>query len=264
MLDMRAGKVIKLSLAAVVAAFLLAAGLLYVQISRIPANYRPVRLTAAQKDQTAKDFWNSVLDFANAAQKNESFEWPVSQLELNRYLAAMDEIAAKPPSGKHGRVYRALEEARLAEPTVSLHNGILTLMVRSKEHNKVLSADVSFSFTGDKTLCVRLVGVRVGRLTLPISWGQSQLEEIKRLVPMKNRLKGNDSERLDGREPSGLSSQDLALVLEAILAGIDEEPISTELTWPVNKKRVQIEGIEISDGALRLHATPIGRKRSGD
>lgn len=151
----------------------------------------------------------------------------------------------------------------MAEPTVSLHNGILTFMVRSKEHNKVLSADVSFSFTTDKTLCVRLVGVRVGKLTLPISWGQSRLQEIKRLAPMKSRLRANNNERLGGRGSSGLSSQDLALVLEAILSAIDEEPISTELTWPVNEKPVQIEGVEISNGVLRLHVAPIGRKCRG-
>ena len=71
-------------------------------------------------------------------------------------FAIADEIAASRPSGKAGEVYRAMEKAGFIDPAVSLGDGILTVMVRSKEYDKVLSADVSFSFTADRKLRVRL------------------------------------------------------------------------------------------------------------
>lgn len=259
---MHAGKVFKRFLATVVAALGLTAGALYIQASRIPTEYRPAQLSAEQRERAADEFWNhKILDeFGNAAQKNEAFDWAMSGEQLNRYLAAMDEIAAKTPSVKPGVVYRGLEKVSLAEPAAALRDGILTLMVRSKRYDKVLSVDVSFSFTPDGRLCVRLGEARVGRLTLPDFWVQGQLKRLKHLIPAEGWANGEGTERSVRRALAGLSSRDVALVLGAVLSGINEEPIAAELTWPVNKKHVRIEAVEIAGGMLRLHVVPIGRK----
>ena len=61
-------------------------------------------------------------------------------------------------------------------------------------------------------------------------------------------------------------SKGVARFLAAVAAGIDSEPIATELTWPMNKKRIRINDIEIHDGKtpkhrkLILHVTPIFRE----
>lgn len=259
---MRLGKTIKLGLVVAGSAAAIAAGVIYIQASRIPRGYRPAQLSAEQKQQAAKEFLNRKIlhEFGNAAQRNEPFDWVITQDQLNRYLSAMDEIAASAPSAEPGMVYRGMEEAGLAAPAVLLQDGKVTLMVRSSRHQKILSADVSFAFTRDRKLRVRLLAARVGLLTLPDSWVRQRIEELRSAA-----LAGLGDSEQSGRSGGGLagfSSRDVGDVLAAVLAGIDREPISTELTWRVNKKHVRIEGIDIADGTLRLRVVPAGRKGS--
>ena len=155
-MPMRIGRAIRWFLICTLSLVGLSAVVMYVQASRIPADYLPVQLSARQKHQAVKEFWSKVQEFGNSTQMNEPFEWSVGQTELNRYLASMDEIAASTPSGEPGTVYREMEKAGLAEPAIALHDGVLTLMVRSKEHAKILSVDVSFALTDDKKLRVKL------------------------------------------------------------------------------------------------------------
>ncbi len=259
---MHASRVFKRFLLTVVAALILAGGVLYIQASRIPVEYRPAQLSAEQRQQAVDEFWNQkILDeFGNATQRNEPFDWALSAEQLNRYLAAMDEIAAKTPMVKSGTIYRGLEKAGLAEPAAAMGDGVLTLMVRSKEYDKVLSVDLSFRFTDDGRLRVRLGEARVGRLTLPDFWVRGRLERLKEMLPTKGWADKDSAGGSDSRRLMGIPSQDVAMVLTNVLAAINEEPIRTELTWPIKKKRVRIEAIEIADNSLRMHVVPIRRK----
>ncbi len=252
---MRARKVIKrLAVAAAVGVLVIAGGL-YVQSIRIPGNYRPARLSADQKKKTVKEFWSKVQDFGNAAQRNDPYEWSVKRVQLNRFLAAMDDIAASTPSGESGRVHRAMAEAGLAEPAIDLDDGSMTFMVRSTQHNRIISAELAFSINGEGRLVGTLSAMRLGRLPLPRWLVQERFQEAKGLLSLYNDL--NDGS--EGRSMAGLSAGDLARLLGGILGGIDGDPIKTELTWPLKKKRVRIDRIEIDEKRLKLQVVPIGR-----
>ena len=253
---MRLGKVIKLVSVGTAAGVLVTAALIYVETSRIPPEYRPVQLSAEQKDQAAKEFLNRKIlhEFGNAAQRNRGFEWTVTQEQLNRYLAAMDEIASSAPSVRPGTVYRRMDEAGLADPAVVLRDGVVRVMVRSVRYQKILSADVSLRFRGDGRLSVNLVQMRAGLIRLPGFWVRSRLEGLRGEI-----LEGQEDHGAKTRsseETFGLSSQGVGQVLRTVLGAIGQEPISTELTWRVNKRRVRIDEIEITDGLLRLHVVP--------
>lgn len=260
---MRTRKVFWWSLGGAIALLVIAAAVVYIQLSRIPANYKPARLTSAQKAQTVKDFWVKVQEFGNAAQKNEAFVWQVSQEELNRFLASMDEIAASTPYGKNGQVCDALEQSGLAEPAIALDDGTATLMVRSVEHNKIASANISFGFAGTGKLRLRLAGVRIGRQMLPDRWVEDQLGSLQKLLPPNVQGADEPGVSASARGLAGLSAEDITSLLETLLTAVDSEPISTELTWPVNDKKVRIDAIEIEAGLLRLHVVPVGRGGKG-
>jgi len=254
---MRAGKVLKRSALIGAAVAILIGVVLYVQASRLPPRYRPAQLTAAQKKQAAKAFYSKIVnEFATDAQRNEPYDWRVSEEQLNAWLASMDEIASKTRTGKAGEVYKAMARADLAGPSVALRDGVMTLMVRSTKYEKIISVDIAFTFTPAKKLRVHVRGLRLGRLAMPDSLMRSRLDEFKRL----SSSGGRDVDTVRSRAATaGISSDDVAAVLEAVLAAIDEEPISAELK--INKKRVRIEQIEIAAGTLRMHVVPVGRKK---
>jgi len=256
---MRLGKVIKVVFGGIVAGLLVTLLIIYVETSRIPPEYRPPQLSAEQKDQAAKEFLNRKIlrEFGNAAQLNEPFEWTVTQDQLNRYLAAIDEIASSAPSVRPGTVYRRMEEAGLADPAVVLRDGLVRLMVRSVRHQKVLSVDVSLHFTEDGRLAVRLVQMRAGLIRLPDFWVRSRLEGLRGEILAGREAREAETGSREGR--FALSSQGVGEVLIALLGAIEKEPISTELTWRVNRRHVRIDEIEITEGSLRLHVAPVGR-----
>lgn len=257
---MRARKTIKWFAIIVFALLICVSGTLYIQICRVPGQYHPARLTAEQRDRAVKLFWKKFLEeFNDGAQSGAPYVWSISEGQLNRWLGAADEIAASRPSGEAGEVYRAMERAGFTDPAVSLGDGILTVMVRSKEYDKVLSADVSFSFTADRKLRVRLEEARVGRLALPNAWVESRVGQLKRFGPGAEETNQLGERSGSGGERAGLSPQDVGAVLKTVLAAIDEEPIETELTWPVNRRRLRIVRVEIGDDMLRLHVVPLPR-----
>jgi len=237
---------------------------MYIQASRIPRYYRPARLTTEQKRQVVKDFWSRIQEFGNAAQDNTPYTWSVSEQQLNWYLAAMDEIAASTPAGQPGEIYRTLEQYGLGEPAVALRDGKLQLMVRSLEYQKVFSAILGLSFLPDKRLVVRLIDVRVGRLRVPRSWVQSHLDQMRADVVADQKDETNFDNPTEENSLSGFSPQDVGQVVREVLAAMDQEPIVPELTWPVKKKRVRIESIEMQDGVLTLSVVPIDRKKGSN
>jgi len=267
---MRKAKAATKLLVVIVLALLLGAAVLYLTASSIPSGYapNPGRLGHQARKRVAQDqFTPHILVFGNRAQKNEPFTWSASQDQLNNYLAAADEIAAIQPRRKRTRVHELMDKAGLADPFVALDDGVLTLMVRLKAYNKIVSADLSFSFTPAKELRVRLGGTRIGLLPIPDSVVRGRLKRLQRMLrarvarrrpaPEPGAAAGKRASGGDG--PAEMSADVVGGLLGAVIAAIDEEPISAELTWPVNRKSVRIEGIDIDDGLLTLHVVPIRR-----
>jgi hypothetical protein len=227
-----------------------AGAVLYYRASRVPANYAPAVLSEAQREQAAQDFYNRIVDFGNAAQYERPFTWSLDEQRVNWYLASMDEIAAQTPNGQPGRVNKAIAQAGFDRPAVRMADGVLTLMVRSSEYDKVLSVDLSPASQADGKLAVKLLAVRVGELTVPDSLVRGQLDQLRKLLdqPADRGGKGGSSD--------GVGSDDLGRLLAAILGTIDSEPIEPEITWPVNHKRVRIGQVDIRQGKLTLHVSP--------
>ena len=178
-------------------------------------------------------------------------------------IVALNEIAANMPGGKAGTVQKAMQRIGLTTPTLKLEKDVLTLMVRSAKYNKVISTDFSFSFTPDKKLRVSILQTRMGRLAMPDTFVRSHLEKLQNTL---KAARPSPKTKPASRRSSllvGLSSSQLGAVLAAVIAAVDQEPISTELLWPIRKKRVRVEGIEIDDLQLTLYVVPIDRITGG-
>jgi len=246
----RKSRIALLSVAAVAAGGALAA---YILASSVPSYYRPARLGEAEKDAAMREFRRRLMEFNNDGQKNEPFNWSVTQDQLNRYLESMDEIAVQ-GGAKPGSVHRAMESVGLAEPAVILDGGNVRLVARSLQYQKVVSIDLKLAIGPDSRLRVSLAGARIGRLPMPASLVRSLVE----------RLRGKFAQRPGGPATApaigGLDSAQVALVLQRVISAIDGEPISTEMTWRITtRKRVRVARIDIDAGRLTLHMVPVPR-----
>ena len=254
--------------AALVGVLLLTAGVLYYVASSVPAEYCPENLTPEQRKQAAKDFFNEhFAKFNNIAHNTTPAKWSITQKQLNAYLASMDEIAELPPDSRRNDVNKQLDSAGLAAPAAKLHDGVLTLMIRAKEYNKVISADIAFQSVEEGKLQVKLVAARVGNLTVPRGFVGDRLNELK--ASLIERMKRRQEERRDPTRhaaghratPTGASLEDVQRVLTGVISAIDEPPMRPEFVWPIGRKRVRIDKVEITEGQATLHITPLGRAK---
>lgn len=257
--------------AALLGVLLLVAGVLYYLASSAPAEYRPANLTAEQRKQVARKFADHFLDkFNGVVQKTVPGQWHITQDQLNWYLASLDEIAASRPGGHRSDVNRQLDVAGLAAPAAKLHDGVLTLMIRAKEYNKVISADIAFVSADDGKLQVKLVAARVGNLTVPKSFVGDRLGELKASLAEREKRRREERQELprndDRRRATvkGPSFEDVQKILTGVISAIDEPPMQPEFVWPIGRKRVRIDKVEITEKQATLHITPLGRaKRKG-
>jgi len=224
---------------------MVAAGLIYIQASRIPDNYRPAKLTLAEAEQATKEFARDVAQgFGNKVKMVEPFEWSITQSTANRYLAAMDEIAFHLPNGvKRGKINEEMAKLGLADPAVALDDGKVPLMIRSTTYGKILSAEVGVELLDDKKLKCTLTATRVGKMPVPSSF---LTDEIKALAA-----------KLAGKQ-----ADDISETLAELLAAIDGEPISPPDAWRIQGVKVGIEAVTIADGKLTLKVRPIPPKRN--
>ena len=236
----------------------LAGVVLYVLASRPPADYHPAQLTQKEKEQSARQFVSHISDFNNKAQKNEAFEWQITQEQLNSYLASADEIAANRLGGRRGEVRQALESAGLADPAVAMTDGVLTLLVRSSKHDKVVAADLAFRFTPDGRLAIRLTQTRIGQLPVPDRFLREQLQTVKEQLRRDQQKPVEPAAQASG---PGDSSEDVGRLIGAVIAAIDEEPITPELVGGLNHKKVRIEDLRLTPGKLTVRAVPIERNK---
>jgi len=223
---------------------MVAAGLLYIQASRIPDNYRPARLTKKEAHQAVGNFARDVTEgFGNKVKMVKPFEWSITQTTINRYLAAMDEIAFNLPNGvKRGHIDAEMAKLGLADPAVALEDGKVALMVRSTTYRKILSAEISVDLVEGDKLKFTLNATRIGKLPVPSGFLTGRIEALSR--------------KLTGERSYGISE-----TLAELLSAIDGEPINPPDKWRIQGIKVAIEAITIANGKLKLKVRPIPPSR---
>jgi hypothetical protein len=234
------GKKIVLSLVWTLVGLMIVAGVLYIQASRIPDNYHPAKLTQKEAGKATHNFARDIAEgFGNSVKMVEPFEWSIKQSTVNRYLAAMDEIAFNLPNGvRRGYINDEMAKLGLADPAVAFEDGKVTLMVRSTTYRKILSAEISVDLVADNKLQFTLNATRIGKLRVPSGFLRGKLKAL--------------SKRLTGERADNISE-----TLAGLLSAIDGEPISPPETWRIQGIKVAIEGITIAGGELKLKVRPI-------
>ena len=223
---------------------MLATAVVFLLASSVPDDYSPLQLLPQERKETAeRSFVDAhAIPFLNAAMDVKPFYHEVREEELNQYLASLDEIANLRPGHQAGGVYAAMDEAGLADPMVKIRDGIITLMIRTKKANKVVSLDVRLTMT-DAGLVVTLDAVRIGRMPVPKSWVDGSLALLRDALAQQD---------LDEE----VSERDLDRLLGAVVGGIGGEPLDTTLKF--RKKRFRkIDEVSVTDGVIRIHVTPM-------
>jgi len=247
---MRAGRVIRRVLLGLVATVALAAAVAYLLASRVPEGYRPARLSREQKGEQVQHFVHEGLRFMDEGEKVQPFRWSIGEDALNRYLESMDEIAFQ-INAKRGQAYRMMEKAGLSDPAVSLRGGVVRLMARSAEYEKIVSVGLRLEITPQRKLRVRLAGAWIGQLPVPRALLRGQIERLRSAV-------GTQPVRSAPSIRSAASAAPVGRVLQQVIGAVDGEPINTVMTWKVQtRKRVRVVGIDVDGGQLTLHVEPV-------
>ena len=259
-------KIIKRTVITVFSSLALTAVTLYLLASWIPSGYKPAQLTEGRKDMVMKDFFIQVQEFGNNAQSEETFSISFTEKQINEYMASMDAIATLRPNVKHGAVYRIMDKVGLAEPAVVLLDGVMTIMVRTRRYEKVLSAGLTFDFVEDGRLKIGLSGAYVGRAPVPEAIIRDRLAVLKVLLRRQMDKVRATTKPIKRAAMIGFSTRDIARIIRAAITAIDEAPIGIEdLTGKVNKAHIRITDIDIADGRITMHFKRVekDRKREG-
>ena len=230
---------------------MLVTAIVFLVASSVPPAYLPYRLNHKEQKDAAKHFVDKHgFVFLNKVMENQPFTHSITESDLNMYLAALDEIAFL-RLGKQGakqkseQVLYAMDKAGMVDPVVKIDNNILTMMVRWKGINKVISLDLLFEFDDDDRMGVVLDQVRVGRMPVPQSIINDSLTALKEAA--RNRPKTEE-----------VAPEDLDALLAAILGAIGEEPIPATIRF--SRKRLRrIRNVELEDGVIKIHVVPVLR-----
>lgn len=255
-------KTIRCTAITLVALVMLAALAVFLLASWKPSGYKPIPLSDGEKHKVASNFFNKVvIEFINLARSDEPFSLAFTQKEMNQYLASIDHIAALRPPVKHGEVYKVMDQVGLAEPAIHLKDGVLTVMVRTRDHEKVLSAGLTFTFGEDASLKIDLHSAYIGRAPVPKALVRNRLQPVKAILRKqmeKIQTTSTQPTRPRGLVLVGFSSRDIARVIRGTIMAIDEEPIpSGDLISKTNGHRIRITGIDIKDRKMTLRFIPV-------
>lgn len=249
---MRVWNLIKWLIISLFIGILCAVGILYLLASRVPADYKPARLTNEQTRQYAKELVNRYLnEFADQAGQLKPFAWSITQKQMNNYLASMDEIAFLAGRDR-GELYKSMDRGDFGftEPAAAMDDGVLTLMVRTRDYGKILSVGLSLTVTDDQKLKVELVHARIGIVPLPVALVRPLLRE------QKGQLFGSDED-----DSGGNSAGSITKGLGAVMAAIDEEPIPVVFQAKPSMQWVRLADITIDDGVMKLHVVPASKPK---
>ncbi len=255
-------KTIKYTVIAIVALVMLVALGIFLLASWKPSEYEPIRLSDGQKHEVASKFINKVVNaFLEGGQSDGPFSLTFTQDQMNRYLTSMDHIATLRASVKHGDVYKLMDDVGLAEPVVHLPDGVLVIMVRTRDYEKVLSAGLTFTFNEDESLKIDLHSAHIGRVPVPKALVRNRLQPVKAIL--REQMEKMQPASTRPTKPKGFvlvgfSSRDIARVIRGTIMAIDEEAIpASDLVSKTGGGRIRITGIDIKDRKMTLHFTPV-------
>lgn len=251
---MSTGKIIKRGIAFVAVAIILVCVILYIQANRAPKSYQPRQLTPEQREREALTFINQKIfqEFNNeGVQLGRPYEWSITEEQANRALASMDEIAfgLGGPVNSRGSIQREMDRAGVSGPAISLRDGKLGLMAYSRQFDKVLGAELSFSFNPEGKLLVRLEDVRIGRLPMPHSMIDQKIDSLRQM--MSGAIPPSPQ-----KSPGNISSEDIGRIMVAVFSAVNGQPIVPEFKCPGNRM-VRVDDIRIANGTLTLHIRPV-------
>ncbi len=245
-------KKIILRLIAIVALLLIASVvIIYIQASRTPDDYHPMKLSKDELAKTAGKFvQHVVLDFSNNAQRIKPFEWQISEEQINRYLASIDEIAFLRAGRKRGEVNSAMRSVGMAGPMIKLADGTVTFMITLTDLNKVASIELGAELTEDKSLKLGITCARIGKMRVPKGVLVGPLRKLR--GKLENKQTAN----------SDMNNADkIANVLAILLAAMDDKPIKPEKIWRIKRIRIALDSLAISENGVKIKVRPIGPTR---
>jgi hypothetical protein len=237
---------------AILAGAALALGLLlYFLAASSPSSYRPSVLSPEQQDQSMHEFINHIQDFGNQAGAGLPFTWTLTEAQANAYLASMDLIGEL--TNKPIQPLAQMKRYGLSEPAVAMRDGVLTLMIRSDRHKKVISADFGVHFDSNGDLAGRIEQMRIGMVPVP----QSLLEKGRKRLQEELAWRLKDAQKHGDAQLGPVPVSRLAKLMETLNEILQGEHVKPEVVWPLGKHRVRIDKVDISEGKLTIRALPI-------
>ncbi|HPS51925.1 MAG TPA: hypothetical protein PLK08_00065 [Phycisphaerae bacterium] len=233
----------------VVLALMLLLAILFLMASTVPGDYGPFQLTQQERKEAAQDFINKHgAPLLVQIRRPEPFEHTITEDELNYYFASLEEIAFLKPAKRNQErktsgVYEAMDAAGFADPAVRLDDGVMTLMVRSRAANKVISVDIGFDMTDDRHLLISIKSVRIGKLAVPQTLVAGSINTFKTAVGPQDAITEE-------------SLRDLDSIIANVIAKINDKPFPTE--FKLGSKRLrEIRDFKIDDGKLTVKIVPV-------
>lgn len=217
-----------------------------------PAAYQPFQLTQQAQSQTADAFMERCIAFADGIrQPNKPYSFTIEEDEMNQYLASLDQIAfltysSEDVSRRPSELVEAMDRVGIVDPVVDMQDGLLSILVRTKNGNKIVSIDVSFEFADDEQMFIRLDGVRIGKLPISRTFVEGSLERLQESVG-----------HVEGQMEAS-SIQNMDMVLGEVIRSIGGGAVSTRLPFSESRPK-RIRDIEITDRALTIHFVPAER-----
>ena len=237
-------------LAVLLATAAIAGGALYLLAIRIPCYYKPLRLSAAEQEDGMRHFVNHISRFCSRAGAGKAFTWALTADQANEYLASMDAIAALPGRPLHPSA--RLAEAGFEDPALAMRDGVLTIAMRSRRHNKILSLDLRFESNDAGELTARIAAARIGSLPVPRGLLDEHIRQARH--ELHRRLAAASARPDDRVGPIRLD--ELTAVLRRLMEMTDGKYVRPVVVSPIGRHRVVIQDIEISDGRLTLRCRP--------
>jgi RNase P/RNase MRP subunit p29 len=214
-----------------------------------PDEWEPYQLRNEDQRVIANRFATRMInELVNGLRDIKPFSFTIHEEEMNEYLASLDEIAFLTYSQdevarKSSELVAAMDKVGIADPVVDMRPDTLTLMVRTKKGNKIISLDLVFEFTDDEQMYVKLDGVRLGLLPLPQGFVSGSLEKVQGAI-------GGG-----GGELNESSVKDMDRIVGGLISGIGGEPLPTRLPI-VESRPKRIRDIEIDEQKLTIHFVP--------
>ncbi len=246
----------------------------YLLASLIPPTYQPERLSEYDKRQATMRFYNKAGEFRNHSQTREPFSVTYTQKEVNEFLASIDDIVGAQPDTpnvkrQYGSVYAVLSHAGLADPAVHFSKGVLTVMIRRQDWDKMVSAALKFDFDEKHQLHVSMSGAYVGRLRVPddvVRWGMMRLrpllvKELEKIEATSQPGKHGGKSKDSGAGIIGFGTAEIATAFSAAITAIDEKPIPPA-RLSSKGSRTRITAIDVEEGQITLQFMPVSREEA--